>query len=170
MKDLLSHRNIETHSHDYATVDEAVFSPCRDESHIASYRLASSRLVCCQATAINTWMTQEWGGVTWPRQQWCHAFQQWRNNWSTIERSISCMSDQGFIGETGARSSVSSWWETTMEGSQLEKIWSCELKTLNVTGRLSSGVIFGLIWSASSCVFNCVTRRGLVCVTVNHKV
>jgi hypothetical protein len=38
--------NIETRSHDYATVDEAVFSPCRaqpsrDESRIASPRHAS---------------------------------------------------------------------------------------------------------------------------------
>jgi hypothetical protein len=52
--------NIETLSH------EAVFSPCRAESRSAvpwrvAQRLASLRLVCCQATAINTWMTQEWG-------------------------------------------------------------------------------------------------------------
>jgi hypothetical protein len=57
VKELLSHGNIETHSHDYATVDEAVFSPWRDET---SY--ASPHLVCCQATAINTWMTQGGGG------------------------------------------------------------------------------------------------------------
>jgi hypothetical protein len=31
--------NIKTRSHDYATIDEAVFSPCRDESRIASPRL-----------------------------------------------------------------------------------------------------------------------------------
>jgi hypothetical protein len=24
----------------------------------------SPRLVCCQATAMNIWVTQEWGGVT----------------------------------------------------------------------------------------------------------
>jgi hypothetical protein len=60
---------------------------------------ASPRLVCCQATAINTWMTQEWGRVTWPRQHWRHAFQQWRNKWS-----VSRVPVQGFIGETEASS------------------------------------------------------------------
>jgi hypothetical protein len=49
--------------------------PCVDESRIASHRLASPSPVCCQATAINTWKTQEYGRGTWPRQQWC-------NNWS----------------------------------------------------------------------------------------
>jgi hypothetical protein len=57
--------NIETRSRDYATVDEAVFSPyraerSRDESRIVSHRVPSPR----QATAINIWMTQEWGRVT----------------------------------------------------------------------------------------------------------
>jgi hypothetical protein len=46
--------NIETRSHDYATVDEAVISPSR-----AVTSRASPRYVCCQTTAINTWMTQE---------------------------------------------------------------------------------------------------------------
>jgi hypothetical protein len=36
----------------------------------------------CQATAINFWMTQERGGDMWPRQQW-------RNNRSTVGRSVS---------------------------------------------------------------------------------
>jgi hypothetical protein len=48
--------NIETHSRDYATVDEAVFSPSRER---VAHRVASPRLVCRQATATNTWMTQE---------------------------------------------------------------------------------------------------------------
>jgi hypothetical protein len=56
-------RNLETCSRDYATVDEAVFSPCRVElcrvvPSRASPRNASSLV------AINTWMRQEWGGVT----------------------------------------------------------------------------------------------------------
>jgi hypothetical protein len=89
--------NIETRSHDYETVDEAVFSPCRR---------ASPRLVCCQATAWNTWMTQESGKVTWTCQQWRHALQQWCSNWS-----VSRVSDQEFIGETKACLRVSSWWE-----------------------------------------------------------
>jgi hypothetical protein len=49
---------------DYATADEAVFSPCRGEPYRAVMSRASPRLVCCQATAINTWMTQEWGRIT----------------------------------------------------------------------------------------------------------
>jgi hypothetical protein len=102
--------NIETRSHNYATVDEAVFSPCRAEPRsVVPWRVAH-RLVCCQATAINTWMTQEWERVTWPRQQWRHAFQQWRNNWSTVGRSFPRVRS-GFIGETEARLRVSSRWE-----------------------------------------------------------
>jgi hypothetical protein len=51
-------------------------------------RVASPRLVCCQATAIRTLITQEWEGS--------------RDRVSinaTIE-AFSRMSDQGFIGET----------------------------------------------------------------------
>jgi hypothetical protein len=99
--------NIETHSHDYATVCEAVFSLWQ-----VAHRLTSLCLVCCQATAINTWMTQEWRRVTWTYQQWRHVFQRWHNNWS-----VSRVSDQGFAGETEARLRVSSRWETTVEGS-----------------------------------------------------
>jgi hypothetical protein len=58
--------NIETLSRDYATVDEAVFSLCRAKPsrERVAHRVASPCLVCCQATAINTWMMQEWGRVT----------------------------------------------------------------------------------------------------------
>jgi hypothetical protein len=34
--------NLETRSHDYATVDEAVFSPCRAESHLVPPHLLLS--------------------------------------------------------------------------------------------------------------------------------
>jgi hypothetical protein len=70
---------------------------CAETNHDES-RIASSHLVCCQATAINAWMTQEWGRVTWPHQQWHHAFQQWHNNWR-----VPRLSDQEFIGKTEAR-------------------------------------------------------------------
>jgi hypothetical protein len=81
--------------------------PWRVASHrIASHRLASPHLVYCQATAINTCMTQDRGRVTWQLQQWRHAFQQWRNNWSTVGRSVSRVSDQGFIGESEASPGV----------------------------------------------------------------
>jgi hypothetical protein len=78
-----------------------VFSPWRAEPSFAmpwrvAHGLASPLLVCCQATSINTWMTQEWGGVTWPCQQWRHAFPQWRNNWRTVGRSVSPVSQQGY--------------------------------------------------------------------------
>jgi uncharacterized CHY-type Zn-finger protein len=109
--------NIETSSHDYATVDEAVFSPRRAEVFRAVMSRASPCLACCQATTINTWILQEWWRVMWPRQQRHHAFQQRRNNWSTGGRSISHVLDHGFIGETEARLRVSSWWKTTVEGS-----------------------------------------------------
>jgi hypothetical protein len=66
--------NIETCSSNYATVDEVVFSPCRAKPWWVAHCVASPHLVCCQATAINTWMTQEWGRVTWPHQQWCNSW------------------------------------------------------------------------------------------------
>jgi hypothetical protein len=37
--------NIETRSHDYATIDEAVFSPCCAETFRSSRRIASPRLL-----------------------------------------------------------------------------------------------------------------------------
>jgi hypothetical protein len=125
--------NIETISRNYATVDEAVFSPCR-----AVTSRASPCLVFSQAAAINTWMTQGWGRVTWPRQQW-------RNN-----LSVSRVSDQGFIGETEANSGVvigefsagiavsSRWvtaagisWVASFEQSSCEDL-KCDVKTLCV--------------------------------------
>jgi hypothetical protein len=48
-----------------------------DPNRAMTNRLASPRLVRCQATSINTCITQEWGRVTWPRQKW-------RNNWSVF--------------------------------------------------------------------------------------
>jgi hypothetical protein len=56
--------NIETRSRDYAIVDEAVFSPCRaEQNRTEPWTSRSSRRIaspCCfQATAINTWITQE---------------------------------------------------------------------------------------------------------------
>jgi hypothetical protein len=56
--------NIESRSRDYATVDEAVFSPYRAELCSAVTSRSSPRLDCCQVTATITWMAQEWGGVT----------------------------------------------------------------------------------------------------------
>jgi hypothetical protein len=113
--------NIETRSRDYATVEKAVFSPCRAELCCAVTSRASPRLVCCQPTAINTWMIHEWGGVTWPRRQLRHAFQRWCNNWSTVGRSVSRVSDQGFIGETETRLQEAS------VGDSRGKFVSCEL-------------------------------------------
>jgi hypothetical protein len=146
MKELLSHGNVETRSHDYTTVDELVFSPCRDEpsstvpwrvahrfasSSLASPRIASPRLVCCQATAINTWVTQEWKGVTWPRQQWRHATR--FNSDATIEAPLdgafpACHKSRVYRSSQEDLS-VSSREQTAVEGSELEKSWSCELKT-----------------------------------------
>jgi hypothetical protein len=106
-----------------------VFSPCWAKPRSAvPWWVASPRLVCCQATAINAWMMQEWGGVTWPRQQWRHAFQQLRNSWSTIGRSVSRVSDQGFIGETEARLQA-------VRGGRLQ-----ELSARGSSGKLVLGV------------------------------
>jgi hypothetical protein len=137
--------------------------PSREELCRAVTSRASPRLVCCQATAIHTWMTQEWGGVTWPRQQWRHAFQQWRNNWSTVGRSISHVSDQGFIGETEARLQV-----------VLEQFSAWVVKSASVKRRFMCN-----IWSARllQFVLRSDARRRLVergnpsaCATVNWKV
>jgi hypothetical protein len=91
--------NIETRSHDYATVDETVFSPCgaepsRDESrttsprllpgnsykHLDDARMGKGHLT---ATAVTSHVSSD----------------------ATIE-AVSHMSDQGFIGETEASSGV----------------------------------------------------------------
>jgi hypothetical protein len=65
-------------------------------------RLASPRLARCQAIAVNTWMTQESGWVTWPPRvlKWRHKFPHWRNSRRAL---FSLVSDQGLIG---ARSRV----------------------------------------------------------------
>jgi hypothetical protein len=85
---------------DCATVDEAVFSPCRTElchvvpSH-ASPRpalpsIASPRPLL--GDTVNASMTQEWGEVTWPPR-----VPQWRNNRRAL---VFRLLDQGFISET----------------------------------------------------------------------
>jgi hypothetical protein len=75
------------------------------------------------------WMTQEWGGVKWPRQQWRHAFQQWRNNLSAVERSVSRVSDQGFIGETEAHlQAVLGWRLQKFSVSSRSELWRLLLK------------------------------------------
>jgi hypothetical protein len=95
IKDLLRQRLYKRGN--YAVVEESgVFrAVCRPAT--VTMQRWGKHVSRCQATAINTWMTQEWGGVTWPRQQW-------RNNRSTAARSVSRVSDQRFIGETEARS------------------------------------------------------------------
>jgi hypothetical protein len=80
---------------DYATVDETVFSPSRAKLCRTVTSRASPRLVCCRYKHLDDARVGR-GHVT--LQQWRHAFQQWRNNWS-----VSRASDQGFIGETEAR-------------------------------------------------------------------
>jgi hypothetical protein len=124
-----------------ATVDEVVLSPSQAELCRAVTSRASFPLVCCQATAINIWIMQEWGGFTWPHKQWRHAFQQWLNNWSTGGRSVSRVSDQGFIGEPEARLQavlgsrqlwkVRSWRRSDRVNWRLED-FKCEWKTFFV--------------------------------------
>jgi hypothetical protein len=113
--------NIETRSHDYATVDEAVFSPsralpCRDESRIASPRLLpGNRYKILDDARV--------GKGTWPRQQWRHMFNSDAIIEAQLEVAFSRMSDQGFIGETEARLRVSSRWEIAAGSSWVA---SCE--------------------------------------------
>jgi hypothetical protein len=57
--------NLEICSRDYATVDEAVFlraEVCHAVTSRASPRIASTSSLV--GDTVNTWMTQEWGGVT----------------------------------------------------------------------------------------------------------
>jgi hypothetical protein len=114
-----------------------VFSvPNRAEVCPAMTSPASPRFICCQATAINSWMTQEWGGVTWQRQQWRHAFQQWRNNWSIVGRSVCRVSDHGrdwssFMGEFSVADSCGRF----VVGEDLIVWignWKCDMKALFV--------------------------------------
>jgi hypothetical protein len=86
--------NIETRSHDYATVDKAVFSPCCAEPSRASPRLlpGNSHKHLDDARAGKDHVTAS--PVT----------SRVRRN-ATIE-AFSRMSDQGFIGETEDSSGV----------------------------------------------------------------
>jgi hypothetical protein len=148
------------------------------EPSSVAHRVTPPRLVCCQATAINTWMMQEWGRVTWPHRQWHHAFQQGRNNWR-----VSCVSDQGFIGEIEASSGgvISQfsmgdnhgWFVVGEELIVWIEDFKCEWKTFFVCNIWS-------VWFNETViipVLRSVARRRLVetenpsaCATVNWKV
>jgi hypothetical protein len=86
--------NVITRSHDYATVEEAVFSLCQAE-------LSSAVSRSLLGDTVNAWMTQEWRRVTWPLQ--------WRNSRKVV---FFRASDQGFTGDWSLFTS-SSRWETT---------------------------------------------------------
>jgi hypothetical protein len=107
IKELLSHGNIEIRSRDYATVDEAVFSPClvepscRAVTSRASPRIASPRLLPGNSYKHLDDARVGRGHVT--ASAMTHVFQQWPKNWRTVGRSVFRLSDQGFIGETEAR-------------------------------------------------------------------
>jgi hypothetical protein len=89
----------------YAVVEESsVFHAVCAAPAIVGTQRWGKHVSCCQATAINTWMMQEWGGVTWLHQQW-------HNNRSTVGRSVSRVADQGFIGEMEVQFASSSQWE-----------------------------------------------------------
>jgi hypothetical protein len=165
--------NLETRPRDYATVDEEVFSPCRAESRSAvPWRVASPRLL--PDNSYKTWMTQDWEMVTWPRQQWRHAFQQWRNNWSTVGRRVSRVSDQG-----SSFTSSSRWEIAVVLGRRRRAVVSSERVSCNSTSVKSRFYMECVIkWDCyNSCVLRSVTRRQLVetenlsaCATVNLKV
>jgi hypothetical protein len=123
--------NIETRSYDYATVDEAVFSPCWGElwripspcllpgnsyKHFDNTRVGKGHMTVSAATSRVSTVTQQL--KRFPRVR------------SRVYRS-----SQWEIA-------VSSREQTAAEGLELEKSWSCELKTLSVSGRLFSCVIF----------------------------
>jgi hypothetical protein len=135
--------NIETCSHDYATVDEAVFSLCRAEQNRAEpswgepsrtelsreqvpHCIASPR---CQATAINTWMTQK------------------------LKRFLACQI-QGFIGVRSSSSQV-----LTVADSRRRFV--VKMKNWRVIRRRDLCVIVE-VWNCYSCVLRAVAGKRLV--------
>jgi hypothetical protein len=93
---LLHPRTVTSKHHDYATVDEAVFSPCGAELCCAAPRLLLSdnckRLDC--ATVRRGHVTSAGSAVT---SHTCNAV-------TTVEKAVVfCVSDQAFIGETEVR-------------------------------------------------------------------
>jgi hypothetical protein len=136
---------------------------------------------CCDSPltlsgdTVKAWPTKECRGVTWPRQQWRHEFQQRCNNWSTVGRSVSRVSDQGFIGETEARLRV------ILGSRQLRMVRSWR-RADRVNWRLDvcySAVTFR-VWLSKTlivCVLRAVARKRLVetenlsaCAKANWKV
>jgi hypothetical protein len=155
-----------------------VFTPCKNcnietRSRRAEPRSAmpwrvAPRLARCQATAINTWMTQEWGRVTWPPR-----VPQWRNNRRAL---FSLVSDEEFIRETEARlqvvlggrsllrfvveedfvwSSVN-WVRENNNGSEASAVQASPRRELwrMLPWREDLGVIFGVWYCGSFCVEN----------------
>jgi hypothetical protein len=105
----------------------------------------------------------------WPRQQW-------HNNWNTIGRSISHVTDQGFIGETGSCLQGVLGGRQPREVHELRDVSSHPVNTWSVLWRLYvcySGVTFGMwgwatleacwIWGSPcrnyerDCLFGCRT-------------
>jgi hypothetical protein len=111
--------NLGARSRDCAAVDETVFSLCRAGLYRDVTSRASPRLARCQATAINTWMMQEWEWVTWPPR-----VPQWRNNRRAL---FSHVSDQGFIGETEARVVLGEFSEWVVKRRFMCNTWSVRL-------------------------------------------
>jgi hypothetical protein len=158
--------NIETQSRDYATIDEAVFSPCLAEQSRAEPNRA----------AINTWVTQEWGRVTWPRQ---HVTSRASSD-ATI-KAFSRMSDQ--VSITVRRRSSREFSMGDNRGRFVVKedsLWAVVSWVLGVSceecfWREDLCVIFGVWDSYSLCVESrCEeTTSGenpSACATVNCKV
>jgi hypothetical protein len=144
------------------------------------WRVASPRLVCCQATAINTWRAQEWGRFTWPRQQWHHEFQQWRNNWSTVGRSVSRIYRRDWSSLTS-----SSRWEIAVVLGEFSvgdgvPVWLVKKRVSHESRSVKWRFYVECVikWDCyNSCVLRSVARRRLVetgnpsaCATVNCKV
>jgi hypothetical protein len=140
--------NFEIRSREYATVDEAVFSPCRAEfcPCVAESHLASPRLLPGNSCKHLDDARMGTGHVTA----------------SAVGKSFFRVSDQGFIGETEAR--LQAVLEYFSVSSRLE-LWREDLC-----------VIIGA-WDCGSSLLRSVVRRRLVetgnpsaCATVNWEV
>jgi hypothetical protein len=142
--------NIETRSHDYETVDEAVFSPWRALTSRASLRIASARLLLGNSYKYLDEARVRKGHVT--ALAVTSRASTGRNNWS-----VSRVSDQEFIGETEARSGVVigqflGGRLQSVLGSRRRGMFIVTAKNWRVNRRTDLCIIFGVWDCGSFCV------------------
>jgi hypothetical protein len=146
--------NLETRSRDYATVDKAVFSPCQAEPRSAMpWRVASPRLVCCQATARvgkgHVTTSAVMSHVSTVTQQLKHY---WKECFPPVRSRVYTRDWSSFTRSSRWETAAGSSWVASCEQSSCEDL-KCDVKILCV--------ILG-VWDCGSPVSRSVAGKRLV--------